>query len=205
MLAQEVQAIIKTMTQTKAEQFTKSWHLAEVSTSSKGQKSCQLTAAHKPVTFNLGSSLKTRFGANTFDKNVESTRKNLDFDITGDKQIQEVLEGIDKWTVQYILDNGGKFMKKVMTKEVIKEHYKPLLSSYGDRLSVKTKINIGGSRVCRCWDEHKDQRDLPENWLTNKYDVRVSLPQLWIMGSDFGWTLECTDLLVQADDAECPF
>jgi hypothetical protein len=205
MLAPEVQAIIKTMTQTKAEQFTKSWHLAEVSTSIKGQKSCQLTAAHKPVTFNLGSSLKTRFGANTFDKNVESTRKNLDFDITGDKQIQEVLEGIDKWTVQYILDNGGKFMKKVMTKEVIKEHYKPLLSSYGDRLSVKTKINIGGSRVCRCWDENKDPRDLPENWLSNKYDVRVSLPQLWIMGSDFGWTLECTDLLVQADDAECPF
>ena len=98
MLAQEVQVTIKPMTQSKTE-LTK-WHLAEVSTSSKGQKSCQLTAAHKPVTFNLGSSLKTRFGANTFDKNVESTRKNLDFDVTGDKQIQEVLEEIDKWTVQ---------------------------------------------------------------------------------------------------------
>ena len=57
-------------------------------------------------------------------------------------------------------------MKKPMSKEVIKEHYKPLLNSYGDRLSVKTKINTGGPRVCRCWDEDKNPRDLPENWLS---------------------------------------
>ena len=101
--------------------------------------------------------------------------------MTSDKQIQAVLEEIDKWTVQYILDHGAKFMRKIMSKEVIKEHYKPLLSSYGDRLSVKTKINTGGSRVCRCWDEDKNPRDLPENWLSSMYDVRISLPQLWIM------------------------
>ena len=192
------------MTQSKME-LTKNWHLAEVSISSKGQKSCQLTADHKPVTFNLGSSLRTRFGASTYDKNVESTRKNLDFDVTSDKQIQALLGEIDKWTVQHILEHGGKFMKKVMSKEVIKEHYKPLLNSYGDRLSVKTKINTGGSRVCRCWDEDRNVRELPENWLGNVYDVRVSLPQMWIMGSDFGWTLECIDLLIRPDDVDCPF
>ena len=114
-----------------------------------------------------------------------------------------MLEEIDKWTVQYILDHGGKFLKKVMSKEVIKEHYKPLLSSYGERLSVKTKINTGGSRVCRCRDENRYPRDdLPES---DVYDVKVSLPQLWIMGSDFGWTLECTGLLVRPDDVACPF
>ena len=192
------------MTQINKTELTK-WHLAEVSVSSKGQKSCQLTADHKPVTFNLGSSLKTRFGASTYDKNIEATTKNLDFDVTSDKQIQAALEEIDKWAVQYILDHGGKFMKKIMSREVIKEHYTPLLSSYGDRLSVKTKINTAGSRACRYWDENQDPRDLPENWLSNVYDVRVSLPQPWIMGSDFGWTLECTDLLVRPDDAECPF
>ena len=178
MLAQEVQVIIKPlMTQTKTE-LTNNWHLAEVSTSSKGQKSCQLTADHKPVTFNLGSCLKTRFGASTYDKNVESTRKNLDFDVTSDKQIQALLEEIDRWTVQHILDHGGKIMKKVMSKEVIREHYKPLLNSYGDRVSVKTKINTSGHRVCRCWDEDKNPRDLPESWSRNVYDVNVSLPQL---------------------------
>ena len=74
------------MMQTKTE-LTTNLHLADVSTSAQGQKSCHLTANHKPVIFNLGTSLKTRFGASTYDKNVESTRKNLDFDVTSDKQI----------------------------------------------------------------------------------------------------------------------
>ena len=128
------------MTQTKTE-LTKNWHLAEVSTSSQGQKSCQLLADHKPVTFNLGSSLKTRFGASTYNKNIKPPRKNLDFDVTSDKQIQALLEEIDRCTVQHILEHDSKIMKKIMSKEIIKEHYKPRLNSYGDRLTVKTKIN----------------------------------------------------------------
>ena len=204
MLAQEVQVIIKPMTQTKTE-LTINWHIAELSISSKGQKTCQLTADHKPVTFNLGGQLRTRFGANTYEKNVESTRLNLDFTITNDKQIQALLGEIDEWALGYILQHGGRGFKKIMSKEVIKEHYKPLLSIYGDRVSTKTKINTGGHRKCQCWDENKNPRDLPENWLSNVYDVKVSLPQLWIMGSDFGWTLECIDLLARPDDVERPF
>ena len=193
------------MTQTKMEQLTKNWHLAEVSVSSKGQKSCQLTSDHKPVTFNLGSCLRTRFGASTYDKNIDSTRKNLDFDVTNDEQIKSLLTEIDLWAVQYILENGGKCMKKIMSKEVIKEHYKPLLNSYGDRQSVKCKINTGGHRQCRCWDEDRNPRDLPDEWLSNTYDVRVTIPQLWIMGSDFGLTMECIDVLIRPIDNECPF
>ena len=45
---------------------------------------------------------------------------------------------------------------------------------------------------------------IPEDWLANKYDVKMSLPQLWMMGSSFDWTLECTELLVRPNDAEGP-
>ena len=94
--------------------------------------------------------------------------------------------------------------EKIMSTEVIKEHYKPWLSIYGDRVSVKTKMNTGGHRKCRCWDEN-NPRDLLENWLSNLYDVKVSIPQLWVMGSDFGLTMECIDLMIRPDDAESPF
>ena len=83
-----------------------------------------------------------------------------------------------------------------------KEHYKHLLNSYGDRFSMKTKNNTGGSRVCRCLDEDNTPRDLPENGLSNVYDVKLSLPQLWIMGSDFGWTLECIHVLARPEGVE---
>ena len=96
------------------------WHLSEVATSNRGQKTCVLTGDHKSIAFHLGSRLKTRFGASCFDKNVETSRKNLDFDITNDKQICAMLKQIDDWAIQYIFDNCSKILRKVMSKDVIK-------------------------------------------------------------------------------------
>ena len=191
------------MTQSKTE--LTNWHLAEVSTSSKGQKTCILTNDHKPIKFHLGSTLRTRFGASSFDKNVESSRKNIDWDITHDEQICALLKQIDDWAVQYIFDHGGKIIKKMMSKDVIKENYKPLLTQHGDTIRVRTKINTAGHRVCQCWDEERNPRDLPEDWLNNEYDVQVAIVQLWIMGSSFGLTMETTNLLVPPLQTECPF
>ena len=181
------------------------WHLADVTISSKGQKTCVLTNDHKPIAFFLGSNLRTRFGASSFDKNVETSRKNLDFDITQDKQIIAMLKEIDLWVIQYIFDNAARILKKVMSKDVITENYKPLVTSYGDNVRVKTKINTSGHRMCQCWDEEKNTRELPEDWQSNEYEVQVSLPQLWIMGSSFGLTLETIHLLVKAIESQCPF
>ena len=201
----EVQTIIKPMTMTAEKLNTSKWQFAEVTTSSKGQKTCQLTNDHKPIAFHLGSRLRTRFGASSFDKNVETSRKNLDFDVTNDKQICAMLKQIDDWAISYIFDNAAKILKKVTSKDVIKENYKPLLTQYGDTIRVRTKINTAGHRVCSCWDEDKGTRDLPEDWLNADYDVQVSIPQLWIMGSSFGLTMETTNLLVHPIENECPF
>ena len=203
--AHEVQTIIKPMTMTAEKLNVSKWHFAEVTTSSKGQKTCQLTNDHKPIAFHLGSRLRTRFGASSFDKNVETSRKNLDFDVTNDKQICAMLKQIDDWAISYIFDNAAKILKKVTSKDVIKENYKPLLTQYGDTTRVRTKINTAGHRVCSCWDEDKGTRDLPEDWLNADYDVQVSIPQLWIMGSSFGLTMETTNLLVHPIENECPF
>ena len=96
MSANEVHMIIKHMTITADTQLNLSkWHLADVTTSSEGQKTCQLTndhKPHKPIAFHLGSRLRTRFGASNFDKQLESNRKTLDFDITNDKHICAILE-----------------------------------------------------------------------------------------------------------------
>ena len=176
-----------------------------MTTNSRGQKTAILTNEHKPITFHLGSRLRTRFGASTFDKNIETSRKNLDFDITNDKQICAMLKQIDDWAIQYIFDNSSKILKKVMSKDVIKENYKPLLTQYGDTIRVKTKINTAGHRAVQCWDEDKNHCDLPEDWIGAEYDVQVSIPQLWIMGSSFGLTMETTNLLIHPLQNECPF
>ena len=91
------------------------WHLADVTTSSKGQKTCQLTNEHKPIAFHLGSRLRTRFGASSFDKNMESNRKNLDFDITNDKQICTMLKQIC-----FVI------MKSIVGKKEVRDHDNPV-------------------------------------------------------------------------------
>ena len=199
--AHAVHVIIKQMTKMDLSK----WYLAEVTTSSKGQKTCQLTNDHYSVSFNLGSNLKTRFGPSTFDKNVETSRKSLDFDITADKQITSMLKEIDEWAVEYLHANSARIMKKVMSKDVIRENYKPLVSQYGDNVRVKTKINTSGHRVCKCWDEDRQACDLPEDWLSNQYDVQVAIPHMWLMGSSFGLTMETTNLLVRPIQTDCPF
>ena len=96
-------------------------------------------------------------------------------------------------------------MKKVMSKDIIREDYKPLVSQYGDNVRVKTKVNTFGHRVCKCWNEDRQACDLPEDWLSNQYDVQVAIPHLWIMGSSFGLTMETTNLLVRPIQTDCPF
>ena len=136
---------------------------------------------------------------------MDLPRTNLDFDITDQKELLEFLKKVDDWTVDHIFDDGVRLFKKVMSREAVKEHYKPLLNIYGDRASVRTKINIRGHRVCQCWDADRNATELPEDWLSNSYDVQVSLPQLYVMGNDFGWVCECTAMRVHPILNECPF
>ena len=91
------------------------------------------------------------------------------------------------------------------SNDVIRENYKPLVSQYGDNVKIKTKINTSGHKVCQCWNDERQRCDLLEDWLSNQYDMQVAIPQLWIMGSSFGLTMETTSLMVHPIESECPF
>ena len=177
------------------------WHLAEPTTSAKGQKSCTLTANGKPVRFELGSRLRTRFGATTLDKNPDATRRSLDFVLDDAGEIDK----IDKWTVEYLSKHSLRLFNKELSKEQVMVQYKPLLHEYGEHKSVRTKINLSGLRSCTFWDECKERLDQPENWLDNEYDAFATLAHLYIMGSTFGWVLETTALRIHPLCVECPF
>ena len=88
-----------------------SWHLSEQSVSSKGQKSCQLTADHQAVKFLLGNGLRTRFGASTFDKNADAIRRNLDFDLEEGEPLEH-LKAIDAWALDYITQHSERFSRR---------------------------------------------------------------------------------------------
>ena len=183
-----------------------SLHLSDQTVSSKGQKSCQLTADHQPLKFQLGDGLRTRFGASTFDK-VDVPRRNLDFDLEEGATLER-LKAIDAWALDYITAHSERLLKKKLSRAEVENSYTPLVRTYGSCSSVKTKINIRGSRACAYWDDHGKQILEPPaegTWQDFAYSVQVALPQLWAMAGSFGLLLEATALRLQAPAAVNPF
>ena len=183
------------------------WHLAETAVSAKGQKSCLLTANHQPVRFQLGSGLRTRFGASTFEKNVDAVRRSLDFDIENADTLAKLRE-IDDWALDYITTHSERLLKKKLSRSEVENGYNPLIKVYGSSNSCKSKINIRGSRSATFWAENGDQLlDPPADgtWQDFAYTAYVSIPQLWIMAGSFGLLLETTALMLSAPAATNPF
>ena len=183
------------------------WHLSEQSLSSKRQKACQLTADHQPVKFQLADGLRTRFGASTFDKNVDAIKRNLDCGLE-DGDSLERLKQIDAWATEYITAHSEKLLKKNLSKPEVENGYTPLVRTYGNCNSVKTKINKKDPRAATYSDDKGQHiHDCPAEgtWQDFAYAVQVSLPQLWIMQGNFGLLLEATALCLQAPAAVNPF
>ena len=169
---------------TSCQKTTALWDLSDPQTSSRGQKSCQLTTLDKePVRFQLGENLRTRFGASTFDR-TDAPRRNIDFDLAELPDAAKHLKDIDDWAIAYITCNSERIFKKKLTRQEVENNYKPLVSSYG----VKCKINLRGSRACTFWGEANEPIDAPKDgtWRDFAYTPVVSLNQLWLIGPNFG-------------------
>ena len=184
------------------------FHLADQTVSSKGQKSCALTVGNKPVTFQLGTGLRTRFGATSFDRGVDAPRRSLDFEI-GDEDVLARLREIDLWAISYIAEHSDRLLKKKLTPSEVEMNYKPLVHTYGSSSGVKTKINLRGGRAATFWDNEGVQlKDPPADdaWQDCAYNVFCRLAMLYYMSGSFGWVLEST-ALQQSPHATttCPF
>ena len=176
------------------------WHLAETAV-------CLLTANHQPVRFQLGSGLRTRFGASTFDK-IDVARRSLDFDLDNASETLARLREIDDWALNYITEHSERLLKKQLSRTEVENNYNPLVKIYGSSHSCKTKINIRGSRSATFWNEKGEQiLDPPADgtWQDFAYQAHVSIPQLWIMAGSFGLLLETTALMLSAPSAINPF
>ena len=187
------------------------WHLADQQVSSKGQKSCALTASHQPVRFQLGKGLRTKFGATNFDK-TDTPRRNLDFDLTDHETIVHNLRVVDEWAIEYITAHSERLLKKSMTRAEVELRYQPLVKTYGASAGVKTKVNLRGNRAATFWVDEKGEYSQVPNppednaWQDWSYDVFCTLPQLWIMNNNFGWILETVAAKLQPHaPAPCPF
>lgn len=188
---------------------TTSFALSDPQTSARGAKSCTLLDKDgQKVTVILGSKeapTSTPFGASSY--NDEATvRKNLDLRLN-DQQADQ-FTALDVWAVQYLADNSERLFKKKLTKAQVEEHYRsPVSQREGYQPLLRCKVNCFGNAAVRCWNTDSERVDMPEDLRECELVPRLHLSHLWIMGRDFGWVMNVTDLMILSTGAqgECPF
>ena len=182
--------------------------LRDPQVSAKGAKSCQLisTPQNEKVFMTLGSKaepLRTPFGATTYG-DEEATRKTLEFSLSPEQH--KFWQQFDEWAVNYLAENAGRFFKKELTKDQIREQYKSPVTQKGEyRPMLRCKINTSGSTPVRCWDENDQRVELPDDLRSYDLVPRVQISHMWVMSKEFGWVINTCDLMVRSQPQISPF
>ena len=184
-----------------------SWLLGDQFVTPKGAATCQLfDESNKPVQNIAPTSyaLKLPWKPSNFEG---ATEGRLSISFTVNDELFEWAKALDDFTIQYLTKNSERLLKRKLNEQQVRDSYKSPLIVKGDYIpSFRTKINlVGGQSACRFWDERGVLQPEPEDWLSFKYTPSFAVRHLWQMGSDFGWTIETRDLMLQTQSVQCPF
>ena len=178
--------------------------LKELTISARGVKSAQIaTLDEAPLYFTLETLTHSPFGPSSFDKDPNASRMQLDIRLAGTEE--EFFDSLDQWAVATVAENSERLFKKKLTPEQAYDRYHPCLrKSEKHPTLLKTKINLYGNRPCMFWNSSEELIGAPDDWKGLEFRARVHVSHLWLMGSDCGLVLNCTDLLL-ADKASVAF
>ena len=180
---------------------TMDWQLGDVQTSPKGIRSAQLTdSTGSPIIVHLADlqkALTAPFGSSAFNDPTAS-RQNICFRV--DPELEEKIATVDTYMADYVKKHAARLFKgKQMT-------YKPLLLTKDDYPPlIRCKINVRGTKACRCWTPTYERCEIPDDLRECRCVPRVQFKSLWVMGSDVGLSVEVLDLMVDQVPEECPF
>ena len=164
------------------------YSLADQLVTAKGAKTCLLTADSKPVVFQPKARVTCPFGISSWEE--DTPRKNLEIRCT--PELESFFGSFDEWAISYIAQNSGRLLKKELSEQTIRENYKPALNKRADYPALlRMKVNTSGTKEVRFWDEQGNATEQPEDWRAVECSVNLHIRSLWIMGSTFGWTIEC--------------
>ena len=191
-----------------------SFQLADVVSSSRGSKTCRLRTleGEDVVYITAGANgLVAPFGPGTFDATGATRRKNFVVRLD-DEETHNFFKDLDAWAVDYITDNSERIFGHVLTKDQVKTQYLECSrqKSSNHLPMLHTKFWTNGRGAIRCWDASGVARELPTRWRYTRLHLRLHVSHLWIMGKDFGFVIECTDLRVLSEEPEsaemvCPW
>jgi hypothetical protein len=133
-------------------------------------------------------------------KGFSEDQARISFCLRSTPEVQATLRELDEWAIAWGHANAQALWGKALSVDQIAdrlvrsckthEKYDPLL---------KTKIN---PKYIRWWGDQNQRRDAPEDWRGVICEPQVLIKGIWLMGPQFGVSLEIQDAKLQ-HDCEC--
>ena len=179
-----------------------SWTIRDQYTTANGGKMCYVEGP--PQVYNSQAALRAPFGPSAF-QDPAATRLSLDFSVEGADL--EYLNSVDAWTVDYVAEHSLRLLNRAMTKEQVHMAYKPLTTAKeGHAPLLRTKVNLSGTAALKVWTPEGFRTDRHPEWRHEKVKAALQFKALWVMGSQFGWTVDTNAVQLQPEEPEeCPF
>ena len=177
---------------------TTSLALEDIFCTSRGSKSARIRCGDGQFVYTPECYMRVPFEPSTFDKNPTADRLNLVLEVS-DPDFEASLRGFDAWMVKYLTKNCERIFKRPMTKAQVEAGYSSCLSPSRKDFppTLKTKIDVKGVKPIMCWDTVGSSRELPVSWRSVLVRPRLHFSHLWLMGTQFGVVVRCTDVELQ--------
>ena len=178
--------------------------IGEVSVNGKGAKSAPFLYGKDPVIWIPGSQMQVAYEPGVYS-GEDVSRVNLVLRPPEDVRLQ--LQALDDFVVSYITENSERVLGKHLTQDQVAARYQPVLRHSDKQYppSLRVKMNRDGKYACKFW-QHKEPRHAPETWSGSSVTVRLHVKSLYLMGQNFGVTIDVTDVSIESEPTSyCPF
>ena len=181
--------------------------LAEQVTSSRGAKSCALTAGGKKLLIQpCVAPAPVPFTPSAYDKE-DKTATRLTLELRCDAHMLEYFDAFDAWAKAYLLEHSMRLFKKELTELQVEEGYHPTVKRHPTGLYdplLRCKIDTSGRREVTYWTPENVRRQAPKDWSRATVLPQLEVVSLWSMSREMGFVIQCNALRVFEDSAECP-
>jgi hypothetical protein len=178
---------------------TSALSFGDLCSSGKGAKTVPLLG---PNTYSPGE-LRVLWEPKSFD-GTDQNRVSISFSPTSDVEA-DVLD-LEKWVIARLSVDSRKYFGQELTEAQVRDRFVSALktSEKGFR-SLRAKMNFTGRNGVQCWDQNKQKRELPDDWLCSSVTPIFRVKGLWIMSREMGLLFEMEHAQIGEAKAECPF
>jgi len=175
-------------------------------TNPKGQKNANIVRDGSQAFWLISSPVQPLWQPSAFKGVSGDATGRLSLCLMGTADVLAEATALDEWAVDYAFQHSERLFGKALTKDQVSDRYNSVLKK-ADKYPSYIKVKLGTERNApKYWDESKQPRDAPTDFMACSLQCKLRIVSLWFMNTSFGLTVQLQDAQVVSEHAQtCPF